>query len=323
MLVFPSLSKACDACAVFSYNTINQRSYAAGFYNYRAMSGYKSFKTGSFFPQKSDYQKGKTSHTLENTFLYDKHEYDYEIFESLDFQVNIQLNEDFNLFFQQGYQWMRLNYERVYFSGSGIPENYVFETKGNSDFIIGAIRFDQKIKEKGNRQIKYGLLLNMPTGNNSLKANGYLMHPVNQPAYGAFGLNLLGAYNYFSDMGLSLTSQFNVQYFGVSEFFEDAYQHGPRANADINIKYIADAGYWYFVPYIGCNTFGTLKDKMNGVIESETGGIVTMGNLGMEVSYKNVTFHSQIQLPLFQNVIDNQIFNSGRARIGFIYNFIQ
>lgn len=332
LAVVVSLAKgmACDACNLYEYTSLKNRSYAAFFYNNRLFNGYDHLGYSSKYtltPNSTFQQKG----THFPNSVIKPNQNDYELYQTFEARVNINLNDKYNLLFIVPHRKATLYFSEVYPEVGPVTSQEV-TISGIGDAIIGVERLNNYLGVFTHR-LKYGVAIKMPTGEHERRdAHNFMYDPVVQPGTGSWDFIFRATYLTVYEEKIGLSAFINARVNTKSSIKPNPndsessqYKFGNRLNFNMNLFYILKKGDLQLVPKSGVyyesasHDWLYTSDTQNTV--DGTGGNTWFWNVGLDINYKVFTLQSMWQKPISDKLNGNQIGNAGRLMVGAIYNF--
>ena len=327
---------SCDACDMFNYTSLKNKSYLALNYRYRVFNGFNTLSHSNYFNSPS-YSNAKTAHIPgDDGNLYLESQQDYELFQTLDLTFNYALRHKFNLIARLPYRYNEDYFAEVVPAVGPIKDSLT-TVNGFGDFKIMIERFENINSENWRQVIKGGIGLTLPTGAFQLKdADGRQHNPQHQPGKGTYDIMISGAYMamHKSWFGTSFdiayrqsSKQQNKNLFSsggnvINKNTVD-YQFGSSINAQLSAFYVWSKNDWRIVPKFGLYHERIHKDKLNQNEIESTGGLSVFLNPGLDLSYQEITLQLLFQEPIWQKLNGTQLENAGRFQIGLLYNFVK
>lgn len=319
-------SLACDTCVMYEYNTIRNNSYVGLFYRYRVFNGFTTENQKSNFSPKNlrltHAPLGDDDNTYVNSYK------SYEIFETYELRYNHNFKDKYNVMLIVPFV-RNENYfgEIIPLIGSAFDSLHV--TQGIGDIIISAERLIRIKKEKTIHNIKIGFAVSLPTGKFELtNEKGFITDPSHQLGNGAMNFLPRLKYQAIIDQRLGLNSSLGYAFSlkrnsgKIANGIQSTYRFGNRLNVNTNLFFITGK-YTDFkwIPKLGLYYENVVNDKLNEILQENTGGNVAFFNIGSDFAYKDFHIQTMYQLPIFENLNGEQLQNAGRIVLGLIYNF--
>lgn len=161
-----------------------------------------------------------------------------------------------------------------------------------------------------------GIGISAPTG-------GFRVHaiadyvPLSMPGTGAWsGLVLVNYLIRHKNWGLGIDASYRM--LSNNPFH---YQMAARTNANANLFYQFSKGQISVLPFVGTYLETAGMDKFDSVLQENTGGLATFGNLGFEFYAGNFSLNVQGQIPVIQKLNGSQGQNRTRWTTGIFYSF--
>lgn len=321
---------ACDACSMYEYTSLQNRSYAAFFYNSRLFNGYSHLGGQPYYtlsPASAFQAKG----THFSQFTPVENENDYELYTTYEARVNINIDDTYNLLLILPHRTASLYYAEVYPEVGPVTTREIV-IKGIGDMVIGLERLNNYNGDFIHR-LRYGFGLKVPTGQYQKRdVHNEMYDPTIQPGTGSWDFILRGTYtavykqlvgySFFMNARINTKSKIKPNA-GNSEVVR--YKFGNRLNINFNAFYIQKFGDLQLIPktglYYESAAYDWLYEPDTQQSVAGTGGRTLFWNIGLDVNYKFLTLQTLWQKPVTELLHDEQMSNAGRFMIGLVYNF--
>lgn len=332
-------SQACDGCAYYEYNSMQNKSFFGVFYRLRQFNGYSQ---AGIDPQwrwtASEYRNARISHEIANTDtkVWSPSSKDFMRLESWDFRFNHQLHIPHEwltgndprqeLFLNVSAQW---GYSRnAYYLGHvqhfsllspPVLRDSIITTSGMQDIRTAIAAIYTLQRDYWKHTFSAGTLLRLPVGLASARdGNQQLIHPELQPGTGAWDVMPRIAYQaIYDDWGLDVSTIY--RFAGTNG---NGYKFGDGLNLQADVYYMWGLGQeWRLVPRLGVYHETENQHTQNRELVNGTGGRATFGTAQLDVMFRTTALMVQYQQPIQNRLNGNQLLNAGRLNVGLVYSW--
>jgi len=176
------------------------------------------------------------------------------------------------------------NPHKMHVSGLGdavLNANYTFVNTGDSSNMLKQL-------------LLVGLGVKLPTGKFNSKHNDILLHPNLQAGSGSvdYQASLIYVLRYNS-FGISTDVTYRLN--GENS---NNYRFGERFSANANAFYRYRTGSTVLMPLLGYTYEFAYADLQNNFIDTNTGGLTTLANIGFDVYFDKFIINTLVQLPV-------------------------
>lgn len=238
--------------------------------------------------------------------------YSFREYNSMVANDKLQFSHDF---YQTAELWGGYNISKKWQIMGFVPYNINKQHSDdglNTNNGIGDITLlaNYKVFDKRNRlthrnrisqQLLLGAGIKLPTGKFAADPEEILPDANNQPGSGSLDWVINALYTYhINDWGLntSVTYKINTS--------ADNFHFGNRLSSSVFVFHSFDAGKAVINPNAGVLYDKFAANKLNKEKVDDTGGHLLLGSLGTEVNFSKIALGCNLQLPLQQNISENQ-----------------
>lgn len=200
--------------------------------------------------------------------------------------------------------------------------NHQFYQSGIGDviFMLNSNVFNNnRIDSKGNlyqHEIQLSLGAKLPTGSFEKRIDGEL-NPNIQLGSGSIDYLALISYRFRFENWIS----FIESSYKLNTENKLKYQFGNRFLANFRQHYWLNINNLNIIPSIGIQFEKMDKDIENDKLQNITGGYILKSLAGLDISYKRISFGSNIQLPIIQDIGNNKTSEKPQLNFQVLYNF--
>ncbi|NJB82645.1 transporter [Wenyingzhuangia aestuarii] len=160
-----------------------------------------------------------------------------------------------------------------------------------------------------NHSLKVGAGLKLPTGEFDLQNSSLNQTSAAQLGTGSLDILLPIQYNYNQN---EWSVNVSAMYF-IKGKNKDEFKYGNQTQVNINTSYVFPVGNnLSLAPIAGLSYDYFLASERFDIVDSRTKGYMTNANIGLQLETKDLILGVNTQLPINQNLIDNDVtFNYG------------
>lgn len=107
----------------------------------------------------------------------------------------------------------------------------------------------------------------------------------------------------------------------ISTRSNDKYRFGNRINGSLTAFYSKSWGLFSIMPNAGAIVDYGFRDIKEGVRNSQTGGVATLANAGVELYYSRFNLGLSYRLPVYQNLGEGELKSLPQMGVSFTVNF--
>ncbi len=177
-----------------------------------------------------------------------------------------------------------------------------FSNNGIGD--VSLVGLYNVLSAKSNHSLRIGAGVKMPTGEFDLKNSSLNQTSAAQLGTGSWDLLLPLQYNYnVNQWSVSLSAMYFLK--GKNK---DEFKFGNQTQININTSYVFSVATGMSVaPIVGFSYDHFLASERFDIVDERTKGYMTNANMGVQLETEKLVVGVNAQLPLDQNLIDNEV----------------
>lgn len=177
-----------------------------------------------------------------------------------------------------------------------------FSNQGIGDVsVLGLISL---LNQESSHSLKIGAGIKMPTGEFDLKNSSLNQTSAAQLGTGSWDVLLPLQYNYnVNQWSVNVSAMYFIK--GENE---DEFKYGNQTQVNINTSYVFPLSTgWSIAPTVGVSYDYFLASERFDIVDNRTKGYMTNANIGLQLETEKMVFGMNAQLPIDQNLIDNEV----------------
>lgn len=330
LLFMPVIGFSCDFCSVVDYSTVTSQSYIGLNYRYSLFNGYNTFQHDHNFTL-LPHQNLRKHFTKNPSFSQIENQRDYELFQVIELQANIQVKEKYMVTLSVPYV-SNSDYYATLIPQVGAPLDTLVYNSGLGDITVRIAKRRLVERDISTHVFTYGGGVSLPTGRFEIDETKLTGDPRHQPGTGAFTLLATAAYSATFQSRFGVWSNFSYSYSTKSSEkkgggvvngnvipLSQEYRFGNRFN---NITH----GFWVFrfekiklFPLLGFQVDHWGQDVRSGEEVKSTGSTRLLLSGGIDVRVSKLIFRTTLAGPLYQKHGGQQIEQAGIYNCSLIY----